>query len=288
MKTQSQKAFERFKSILKDQGIVLEEDIWLGSKVPHKAKCQYGHQCSPYPSHVIRRGTGCRACAGKDPVESEKKFNRGLRSFKAAALYPRWLGSSIPHEVLCSEGHTCFPRPSDVIRGKHPCRKCTGHSPEFSEEKFLSSVSALGGTPLYSTWLGAKVPHQLRCKKGHICYPIPNNVTRGRGICIKCKGKMWDVFYVVKNINTEIVKFGVTSGSPKARLSQHKRFGFEEVLYVKTEFPEAHDFENYIKILLKKEGKFPVQGVEYFSADVLATILGSLPSDGIVVYENSH
>ena len=53
-----------FKTKLAELGAVLLETEWLGSGTPHRARCAGGHDCSPRPSDVQKRGAGiCRTCA---------------------------------------------------------------------------------------------------------------------------------------------------------------------------------------------------------------------------------
>lgn len=53
-------------------------------------------------------------------------------------------------------------------------------------EKFKDRVEAKGGVVLEDEWLGNQTPHHVRCAAGHDCWPMPNNIQQGRGICSKC------------------------------------------------------------------------------------------------------
>jgi hypothetical protein len=36
---------------------------------------------------------------------------------------------------------------------------------------------------------GARVKVECVCPEGHMCYPMPSNIQRGRGMCLKCAGQ---------------------------------------------------------------------------------------------------
>lgn len=56
----------------------------------------------------------------------------------------------------------------------------------LAEANFKSRLDELGAILLEPIWLGAMKPHQVKCVVGHICYPLPNNVQQGKGVCKKC------------------------------------------------------------------------------------------------------
>lgn len=131
----------------------------------------------------------------------------------------------------------------------------------------------LGGTVLEPKWLGNHVPHQVRCAKGDMGTPTPGNVRAGCGICRICAGKAWDVFYIVTDDVNEVVKFGVTSGDPRLRLSHHKRRGLDQLVRLIEGEPEALNMENACLAAMRDAGEKPVRGREYFHIRTLGTIL---------------
>ncbi|MET8561703.1 hypothetical protein ABZV75_14270 [Streptomyces flaveolus] len=88
-----------------------------------------------------------------------------------------------------------------------------------------------------------------------------------------CAGKAWDVFYVVTDDVNEIVKFGITSGNPRLRLSHHQRAGLSQIVRVIEGNPEARKLENACIAAMRDAGEVPVRGREYFHIRALATIL---------------
>jgi hypothetical protein len=71
------------------------------------------------------------------------------------------------------------------------------------------------------------------------------------------------------------VKFGITSGDPRPRLSDHATAGFTEVVRVATGLPGAlaPETEQAVKGALALADEKPVRGREYFHRDCLALIL---------------
>lgn len=57
-----------------------------------------------------------------------------------------------------------------------------------AEQKFREQLEELGATLLEPGWLGANVPHRVRCANGHIASPYPGNMRRHRtgGVCVEC------------------------------------------------------------------------------------------------------
>jgi hypothetical protein len=53
---------------------------------------------------------------------------------------------------------------------------------------FRKRLTEMGATLLEPQWLGAMCKHHVRCKADHDCYPKPNWVQQGRGICRICAG----------------------------------------------------------------------------------------------------
>lgn len=84
---------------------------------------------------------------------------------------------------------------------------------------------------------------------------------------------MWDVFYVVTS--QVAVKFGITSGDPRPRLSHHRQHGYTTVARLAVGLPGtvAPEAERTVKSALALAGEKPIQGTEYFDASCLPLIL---------------
>ncbi|MFE9855542.1 hypothetical protein [Streptomyces sp. NPDC005780] len=140
---------------------------------------------------------------------------------------------------------------------------------------FRARVKELGGEVLEPAWLGNVTPHRVRCSKGHETTPAPSSVQQGNGICRKCAGKVWDVFYVVADEVHDTVKFGITSGDPRPRLKTHGRDGFERVIRLVENLPGdlAPRLERVVLTALRDARESPIRGAEYFPARTLGLIL---------------
>jgi hypothetical protein len=86
---------------------------------------------------------------------------------------------------------------------------------------------------------------------------------------------VWDVFYVVANRPAARIKFGITSGDPRPRLTVHRRSGYEEILRLMTGLPGivAPEVESAARAALALAGVVPVQGWEYYDISALAIVL---------------
>ncbi|WP_406054164.1 hypothetical protein OG462_41990 [Streptomyces sp. NBC_01077] len=91
--------------------------------------------------------------------------------------------------------------------------------------------------------------------------------------CRICAGKTWDVFYVVTDDVNEVVKFGITSGNPRLRLSHHERDGLDQIVRLIEGYPEARKLENTCITAMRDVGEKPLRGREYFHIRALGTIL---------------
>lgn len=153
------------------------------------------------------------------------------------------------------------------------CRVCARRDPATAEAEFRERLAKIAAVPLYDKWLGALLPHHVRCGAGHDCYPRPASISQGMGPCRTCKSQCWDVFYVVTSPLE--VKFGITSGDPAGRLRVHARDGFTGVIRTIEALPGtiAPDAERAVKAALALAGERPTRGKEYFDMSCLALIL---------------
>jgi hypothetical protein len=261
-----------FNARLAELGAVLLQTQWLGSNARHKAMCRNGHICYPRPFNVLRQGI-CKtgACNDRRSI-GEQRFIIRLYELGARPLYAIYNGGRMPHKVMCNANHICYVRPTNVNQGQGVCKICAGIDSITADQNFRNHLISLGATPVYVKFCGSKSPHKAICNAGHICYPRPDNVKMGQGICRICVGNIWDVLYVVVNRTEHRIKFGITSGAPKPRLSDHKRRGYAEVARL-IEIESAHKLEQIIKIALAACNYEPVRGREYFDIDALPFIL---------------
>ena len=116
---------------------------------------------------------------------------------------------------------------------------------------------------------------RVRCAAGHECSPTPHSVLRGQGVCHRCAGKEWDVFYVVADQTAGRIKFGITSGHPRPRLTNHRASGYRTVVRLMVGLPSdaASAIEKAVLGALRLAGITPIRGREHYDAAALAVVL---------------
>lgn len=143
--------------------------------------------------NLVQQGGGiCKTCAGLDPVASEAKFREALARLGATLLEPRWLGSIKPHRIRCKAGHLSSPMPVNVNKRRGVCAICAGSYRGKGSEEFFARLRELGVTVIDTEWKGGGAGHKAICANGHVCYPRPNAVRQGKGICLTCAGQNMD------------------------------------------------------------------------------------------------
>lgn len=210
---------------------------------------------------------------GLSPVVAEAALRARLDELGATLLEP-YKGANEPHHVRCAAGHDCYPHAHQVVRGHGFCRTCAGQDPAVSEAAFRAALLQMGAT-LLEPYKSSQKKHRVRCKDGHECWPRPDVVRRGHGICAECAHKVWDVFYVVAHETEPRVKFGISNTSGRVRLRTHRSAGYTMVVRLMTGLPGslARETEDAIRAALASAGARPVQGREYFDSSCLGLIL---------------
>ena len=263
-----------FRAFLDARNATLLEPTWLGASTPHRIRCAAGHLSAPTPANVRRRQSICPTCAGNYRGKGATAFCARLDELRAELIEPTWLGAGTPHHVRCVNGHDCWPRPNGIKRGRGICPICAGQDKATAAAEFQARLDALGATLAEPEYLGANIPHRVICAEGHECCPYPTRLQQGGGICRICAHRTWDVFYIVTNQNTRRVKFGITSGDAKIRLTQHRRNGYRTtgLLMAGLQGTTAPDIERAVKAALRLAGIAPVHGREHYDIIALPVI----------------
>lgn len=269
-----------FRKRLDELGATIEWTGWRGARAKYRVTCAAGHECWPTPDGMRPGGGICRTCAGHDPAQAEADARRRLQSLGFTPAWECWLGAGRPHAVTCAAGHEFTAYPSGLERRGCTCPHCAGRTTEAIESAFREAVIRQGATPAWDRWLGAIRRHRVICKNGHECWPTPNSIQQGKGVCRFCAGKAWDVFYLVVNDEKREIKFGITSGDPRGRLAVHRNRGYSRVILV-TASPLALKVETETKKALRAAGFRPVHGREYFPAEALDEALQVAMSFGL-------
>jgi hypothetical protein len=160
-------------------------------------RCKNGHGSSPLPGN-LRKGQGlCRECSllpgtrlghRKDSIAAEAAFRARLADLGAALLEP-YSGARVRHHVRCAGGHDCWVTPTNAAKpGRGICRVCARLDPACAETAFRAQMAELGAT-LLGPYVNTATRVWAQCAAGHECWPLPNFVQQGGGICRTCAGK---------------------------------------------------------------------------------------------------
>lgn len=268
-------ASEKFRKRVEELGGEVLDTEWRGNRQKYAVRCSVGHLGQIWPIGLHQGRGMCSTCTGQNPQAAWEKFRSVVERMGGTVVETTWKGGAQPHSCLCPEGHKCRPRPEQLRKGIGMCLTCAGMDPRVAEMAFRARVKELGGEVLEPKWLGSGTPHRARCSAGHECKPTPGYVHQGGGICRRCAGKEWDVFYVVVDEINHIVKFGITSGDPRIRLGVHARNGFDSVVRLIEGLPGdlAPRLERAVRAALRDAREAPVRGREYFPAHVLGLVL---------------
>lgn len=173
-----------------------------------------------------------------------------------------------------------------------------------AEQAFLTLLDAENVTLLEDGYLGGKTPHRVRCARGHLTTPRPGNVIRRQSVCGTCRAlaarrQRSDAVAAEATFRAaveaqgaqlispyrgrkkrheddfDVVKFGITSGDPRPRLSVHARDGFDRVVRLLEGLPgdTAPVLERTILAALRDAREKPARGREYFPTRVLPLVL---------------
>lgn len=243
---------------------------YVNCDTPVLVICAQGHESTPTPYRATRWGI-CATCAGQSPVAAEAAFRARVAALGGTVIGP-YVNSLTRIDCICPVGHPCRPTPAYVRGGKGMCPVCAQNDPETARKGFHDRVAALGGR-VVGSYVSNRTPVHCVCREGHDCRPRPDSLAMGQGLCGKCAGRAWDVLYVVVNSELARVKFGVTSGNPRARLGNHRRAGYAEVIRVLPGLPDAHRLEKHVRMALREAGIAAAQGREYFDLAALPLVL---------------
>jgi hypothetical protein len=179
---------------------------YINNTTPVECLCIKKHICFPQPIH-IRRGQGmCIICAGMCSIEAKKNFIENIEKLGGKVI-GEYINNRTQVECLCIEGHTCFPTPSSVQRGRGICLKCVGLCPVESENNFREAIKNMEGK-IIGEYINSHTQVECLCIDGHICYPTPNHIRQGGGMCIKCTDQC--PIKAKNNFTENIEKFGGT------------------------------------------------------------------------------
>jgi hypothetical protein len=153
-----------------------------------ECECINGHPCFPQPGN-LRNGQGmCVKCSTiKWSNKAEHNFIFSIEKLGGKVI-GQYEDTDTKVKCECPNGHICFPCPSGIRDGRGMCIKCAGHCPEESEKNFIENIGKLGGR-IIGKYERSDTKVECLCFNNHICFPTPNSVQQGGGMCIKCAGQ---------------------------------------------------------------------------------------------------
>lgn len=266
-------AWKQFRERVAAAGGQVIEPAWLGNNTPHRIACSAGHAIAVWPSTTRRQRSICRVCSGHDAEAASETFYGIAAEQGWRVVEPRWLGTKAKHRIVCAEGHETRAVPNSVQQGHVVCPTCAGKDQAAQMEAFRIRVAEQGGQVVEARWMGSQARHRVVCAVGHEVSPTPTYVQQGGGICRLCRGRFWDVFYVVTSAKLCRVKFGITSQDPRRRVATHRLAGYETVVRTIVQLSDASVLEQAVLGTLKLAGAIPAQGREYHDIAALPMIL---------------
>lgn len=171
--------------VTKIGGTLLE---YNGRHKRSKCICIEGHKCKPYPKNVYRSKNGniCKICSKCDSNVTKANFIRAIDALKGKVV-GKYVNTKTGVDCICKNNHVCCPTPNDIIYGNQGmCIKCAKNCPEQSAINFTDNIKKLEGEVI-GEYVDAHTSVKCKCKNGHICYPNPNNIRSGQGMCVVCK-----------------------------------------------------------------------------------------------------
>jgi hypothetical protein len=159
---------------------------YKGSDINVNCICSEGHSCNPRPGNINNGYGMCKACAGNDSETSKQNFYKNIETL-GGTIIGEYKDKGTPVDCICKEGHSCNPRPGYIRDGGGMCRICAGNDSETSKQNFYKNIETLGGTVI-DEYINTSTPVKCICKNGHTCFPDPNHIQQGRGMCRICAG----------------------------------------------------------------------------------------------------
>jgi len=157
---------------------------YKGSDINVNCICSEGHSCNPRPGNINQDNGMCKICAGNDSETSKQNFYKNIETL-GGRIIGEYKDKDTPVDCICSEGHSCNPRPGYIRDGGGMCGICAGHDPEAAKQNFYNNIKNLGGRVI-GEYKGADTPVDCICSEGHPCNPRPSDIKQGHGMCKRC------------------------------------------------------------------------------------------------------
>lgn len=158
---------------------------YVNGRTPVDVLCEKNHDCYATPNS-IRDGSKIK-CDSCHLIKEGTRFKENVEKL-GGTVVGEYTGSHTPTDCLCRKGHKCKPTPNNLNQGSNMCIKCAGRCPEEAAKNFRESIEKLGGKMVGKYTYRDKGVECL-CWQNHTCFPTPDHIKAGQGMCIKCSGK---------------------------------------------------------------------------------------------------
>lgn len=172
-------------NINKMGGKVLGKCIGQMIRVP--CICPEGHECNPVPYYILKGREMCKYCSKNSPERAFEEFRQIVEKQKGI-IVGRYINVNTRVDCICSEGHGCRPIPRRARVKGNICKKCTKICPIEAKNYFMEKIQKMGGI-VTGEYINTSTRVECLCPIGHKCYPTPNVIKAGQGMCRRCTGR---------------------------------------------------------------------------------------------------
>jgi hypothetical protein len=170
-------------------GVCLEGD-YLGYHVPHRMRCQHGHEWQALGYNLLK-GCWCPTCAAK-----ATGIRRGINGWRLKDLQDMavaregrcvsttYQGYDARYEMVCASGHRWTSTVANIVSGAW-CKRCAqiAHGEQQMHPEGMSRLQAAaqakGGTCLDSEYRGVVARYRFRCDAGHVWKTVGAKILEG-------------------------------------------------------------------------------------------------------------
>lgn len=172
-------------------------------------------QCTPN-SHL--QGNGCPQCQSikkakttKQCVEDFKKVHGDTYDYSKV----QYVGQLEKVEIVCKEHGSFYQRPNHHIQGVG-CPQCQGTKKKDTKQCIEDFKKVHGATYDYSIvqYVNCCTKVEIICKEHGVFEQTPNQHKQGKG-CPRCQDHNQDTLYILKCLDTGLIKIGITNNLNK-------------------------------------------------------------------------
>lgn len=171
-------------------------------------------------SHL--NGRGCPQCSPSQKKTTAKCIEDFIQVHGDIYDYSNviYVHSHTEVQIICREHGAFLQRPDAHLEG-NGCPKCGDNKIQNTKIKSIEQCiedfkRVHGDTYDYSKvqYANCRTKVEIVCKEHGSFFQIPNNHLRGNG-CPKCQGSNQDTLYILKCLDTGLVKIGITNSLDK-------------------------------------------------------------------------